>query len=387
MNAPFTREHARVHAAAMIAAFLRSSIDTAGRVTDFNEGSNEAAIFEALGLRFEHLDNKVFGALRRAIPTILYEFFGEGDGVTTTVGFPLLPALPGTSIGRFTRQSGFVGALQIPVGFRLAVPGIGGVAEKAYSVTTPLLIPVGQDIGETTIRATTTGKAGNTSANTLQLKDTLQGLGSGTNPAAIGNGSEIETEEGRRQRFVKYIRNLARAQEEGLEVGASLAQVLDAGVVIERALYTRAMNVPGKRGLVDLYVDNGGATASPALLARAQEIVDGGFDLLGTRIPGYKAAGIVVRCKAVNPKVQAVDVAFRPAPGYTFSALEGAVKTAVENYLFGLGVFQPLVLSALICAVKDVRGVDDVVILSPTANVPVTFGDRVMPGVVTVTAL
>jgi uncharacterized phage protein gp47/JayE len=385
-SVPFVREHASEHAAVMIARMLGLSVDTAGRVTDFNRGARARTLLEAVAVRFEHLDAKAFAALARAIPTVLYEFFGEGDGVATTVGFPALPALPASGLARFVRSGG-EDDIAIPAGTRLVVEAVGTVAAKDYETTLPGTLLAGSLAVDIPVRSLVAGTGGNTPAQTLRLVDTITNVASATNPAALLNGTAAETDEGRRQRFTAYLRNLARSPDAGLEVGARTARVLAAGVVIEQALFARAIMPVEKRGLVDVYVDNGGGTASAALVAAAQAVVDGGHALDGSRVVGYKAAGIVVRVKAVIPQVVAVTLRLRVDPGQTFATVSTAVASAVSLYLFSLGVFTDLVLADLICAAASVRGVADVQVASPAANVTASLGGRILPGVVTITEL
>ncbi len=382
-NVPFTREHAAVHTAAMIAAFLGGSIDTAGRVTDFNAGSVARTLLEAIALRFEALDSATYLALQRAIPTILFEYFGEGDGLTTTVGFPALPALPATGVARFTRVTDGTGAIDIPVGTRLTVPGGSGQPAKVYTVTVPVTLPDGVPIVETLITAQRFGVVGNTPAQTMVLTDAITGIATATNPGALLNGAEAETDEARRQRFTAYLRHLPRAQLGGLEVGASQARVLTDGHVTEQVRFARAVPVPEKRGLVDVYVDNGGGAASPALVAAAQVILDGQRLPDGTRVPGYKAAGEDVVCRAVVPQLVPVSARLRLEAGVLFTDIAASVQDAINAYLFGIGVFEDLILADLISVVVTVRGVADVVVLAPLANVVAAQGARVLPGPIT----
>ncbi len=367
----------------MIAAFLGASIDTAGRVTDFNAGSVARTLLEAIALRLEALDAATYLALQRAIPTILFEVFGEGDGVSTSVGFPALPALPASGVVRFVRSAGGTGDIMIPVGTRLTVPGTGGVPPKVFLVTVETVIPDGAPIAETLATAQRIGALGNTPANTMTLTDGIPGVASATNPGAILNGAEAETDAARRVRFTAYLRNLARAQYAGLEVGASRAKVLSSGTVIEQVRFARAVQVPEKRGLVDLFLDNGGGTASPTLIALAQDLIDGVRLPNGARQAGYKAAGIVVVCKAVQPQMTPVTARLRIDAGRSFADVAAAVRSAIDAYLFGLGVFQDLILADLIATIATVRGVADVTLVTPTANVVAAQGMRLLPGTTT----
>lgn len=393
MNVPFLRQTAREYAAAAVGWYLGLSQSTAGRLTDMNDGSNIKCLLETWAIQAEQLDTKAFVALERAMPTVLYAFLGDGDGVTTSVGFPALPALPATGPVRFTRRPGVTGVLPIPLGSRLHLPATTTTPERLYLTLAPVTLLESMTTVDTIAQATVAGTAGNIPAQMLRFKDfgpspdplTL-GTVEATNLAAFASGRAAETDEARRVRFAAYVRNLARAQHLGLEVGARRAQIVAAGVVTERVLYARSLNVPQKRGLVDVYLDNGGGGASPALVAAAQQLLDGTMLPDGTPVPGYKAAGIDARCRAVVPQVVDVALALSVDAGYVFADVAASVRDAVGAYLFGLGVFQDLVRSELVFVIQGIRGVHDVTILAPTENVGTQFGARILPGTITVTA-
>ena len=390
MNVPYERESAATHTANLIAWMIGLAQNTAGRLTDFNVGSITRTLLETYAIRLEHLDAKVFGALRRAIPTVLYEFFGEGDGgVTSSVGFPLIPSVAAVGIVRFQRRPGVAGPLAVPVDATLTVSPEGStLAEKLYRVIVPATMADTASFIDTLAECTVPGTFGNTPANTMELKTVsgdptaMAGFLGATNPAAFLSGLDAETSESRRQRFAQYIRNLARCQDDGLAVAARLAKVVVNGQVTERVLFARARSVAEKVGRTNVYIDNGGGGASAALVAAAQQIIDGSFAPDGTPIVGYKAAGIIAEVKAVTPQVVGVTCAIRLDPGASFAAVQLAVRAAVEEYLFGLGVFQDLILADLSSRIVNVAGVTDVTITTPTANVVATEGARILPGAV-----
>jgi uncharacterized phage protein gp47/JayE len=382
---PFTRETAADYAAGMIAWFLGLSPDTAGRVTDFNPGSNVRTLIEAVGIRLEHLDAKAWLALERAIPQVLFDFFGEGDGLTTTVGFPKRPALPASGVVRFLRGTGVSGDITIPSGTQLQVPAAGATPARRYVTTLPATLLAAGSFVDTMAAAVQGGAAGNVAANTLVLLEAITGVSSATNPSGWLNGSDAETDEARRQRFTRYLRNLARAQEGGLEVGALTATVLSAGQVVERVLAARAVTDPDQRGLVRVYVDNGSGTASAALVTAAQALIDGGRATDGARVPGYKAAGVVVEVAAVTPQIVPVAATIALDDGFDRTIVQPTVVTAIEGYLAALGVFADLILADLIATITLVRGVRDVAVRAPATNVRATTGARIVPGTITVT--
>jgi len=379
-NIPYVRQHADEHTAQLIAWYLGLSEETAGRMTDLNPGSNLRDVFEAVALKLEGLDNAVYTGLRAAIPAILYEWFGVGDGITTFVGFPLIPALPAQGVARFTRTTA-PPPITIPLGTRLGM--IAGDQSITYATMQTVTLLSGDTV-DAPIQASIGGPAGSVQANGLRLLDGVAGIASATNPSALV-GIPAETEEHRRRRFATYIRNLARCQCEGLEAGAMTAQVVQSGQVVEHVLEAASIEPPDKRGYVDLWIDNGSGTASPQLVTNTQQIIDGYIDPLGARVIGYKAAGIVVKVRPVAPTPVPVDVAVKLDPLVAFATAQPAVIVAINNYIIGLGIADDLIWTELTGVIAAVPGVIDHRLTQPTANVDATIGGRIIAGPVTVT--
>jgi uncharacterized phage protein gp47/JayE len=382
MNIPYSREHADEHTQELIAWYLGLSEETAGRLTDLNPGSNLRDIFEAVAIKLEGLDNAVYTGLRAAIPEILYAWFGVGDGITTFVGFPALPALPAKGYVTFTRNPNTPAPITIPVGTRLGP--ISGAASANLSFATDVAATITGDTVDVLVTASTAGTASSVQANGLRLIDGVTGVLSATNQAAM-NGIPAETDEQRRQRFMVYIRNLARCQCEGLEAGAETAQVVNSGVVVEHVLAARAIEPPDTRGLVDLFIDDGNGTASPALVANTQQIIDGYIDPAGARVIGYKAAGIVVNVKPVVPFVVPVTVAVELDPFFRFADVQPGVQSAVTSYFLSLPIAADVVWTELNAVIATVPGVIDNRLTQPTANVDGAYGGRNILGPLTIT--
>jgi uncharacterized phage protein gp47/JayE len=381
-NIPFVRQHATEHTTAMIGWFLGLSADTAGRVTDFNIGSNVRTLLESVAMRLENLDSKAYLALRRAIPLILYEFFGEGDGVTTFVGFPALPAQPARGSARFEHDGVTALPIAVPLGTRLVPPSDPITTPVTYATLADGVLD-GPSI-ELPIACQVAGALGTVPAGVLRLQDQIKGVFRATNVAAM-TGIAAETEDQRRLRFVKYIRNLARAQLAGLEVGACTAQLVVNGAVTERVLAARALNVPDKRGLVDVYIDNGGATATPALVAECQRVLDGYMRSDGTRVHGYVAAGVTCVVHTVVAQVVPVTVALTIDPAYRLAGVGPAVDAAIRAYFASLAVFDTCVRSELIGVIATIPGVIDHTLVTPAQNIVAARGVRVVAGAVTIT--
>jgi len=384
-NVPYSRQHADEHTAELIGWYLGLSETTAGRMTDLNPGSNLRDIFEAVAIKLEGLDTAVFTGLRAAIPMILFEWFGVGDGVNTFVGFPALPALPARGIARFVRAgTDTLPAITIPAGTRLAPPVLSGQATLIYATDEDAtLLPLETTV-DVVITANIAGPASSIGAGNLYLVDTITGIASATNPTSLV-GVPPETEEQRRQRFMVYVRNLARCQLEGLEAGAMTGQVVQDGRIVEHVLEACAIEPPDKRGLVDLFIDNGNGSATPELVTNVQQIIDGYVDDQGARIIGYKAAGIVVRVKPVTPTAIPVTVAVTIDPLLPFPDVQVGVMEAIGRYIYGLGIGNDLIWTELTAAIATAPGVLDHTLASPAGNVDAGVGGRIIPGVVTVT--
>lgn len=91
-----------------------------------------------------------------------------------------------------------------------------------------------------------------------------------------------------------------------------------------------------------------------------------------TTYPGIRAAGVqveVIEPVRVPIRVE-LDVTTRE--GVTLGSITNDVKSAVSSYINTLAVGADVILSEIICSVKDVSGVSDVKINSPTANVAIS---------------
>jgi uncharacterized phage protein gp47/JayE len=85
--------------------------------------------------------------------------------------------------------------------------------------------------------------------------------------------------------------------------------------------------------------------------------------------PGVGASG--VKFQILPPTVQetgfSVDVQL--ADGISLSSVENDVKTKIIAYVNGLGIAKPIILSAIVEKVREVQGIVDVKIQTPTDNV------------------
>jgi hypothetical protein len=88
--------------------------------------------------------------------------------------------------------------------------------------------------------------------------------------------------------------------------------------------------------------------------------------------PGLRATGtkIVVLVPFVISPMLTIKVI--PARGFTDAQIEPSVLTAVQNYVNSLGIGDNIIVAEIIRVVKELSGVDDVAMISPTANITIS---------------
>lgn len=346
-------------------------------LTDFVDGSVIKSLLEAYATQVQHLEQRVYDAMLEGVETGTYRNFN----------FTRLSAQPASGSVVLMRPTAFV-AVTIPAGSQFSVPGDG---TRIYETVEDIPLAIGVASISMMVRCPTLGPAGNTAADTItQIVSILGFPATVTNPAPFLNGKAEETTEARRQRFAEYLLGLSKGTSSALYAavtGGLVALVDDEGVIIERvvAAYVREPVLEGGRlGLVEVYIDNGGGTASPALVALAGNILRGYTDAAGGIHPGWVAAGIELRVFAVTGVALNVTAAITVATGYAPGEVKAAAQAAIEAYLLSLQVFQVAVVAEMITAAMEVPGVADIMIYEPTANTVPAPTARVIPGTVTI---
>lgn len=106
------------------------------------------------------------------------------------------------------------------------------------------------------------------------------------------------------------------------------------------------------------------------LLRTVQRTIDG-WDADLSTYPGIKAAG--ARIQVNSPVINLVDIAadVTPATGVNIISIQDEIKSVIASYINSLKVGQDIVISELIVRIKQVNGVYDVKILSPSTNFPI----------------
>jgi uncharacterized phage protein gp47/JayE len=100
------------------------------------------------------------------------------------------------------------------------------------------------------------------------------------------------------------------------------------------------------------------------LLATVQKTVDG-YDPDPINFPGYKAAGTQIETVPPLVKDIYVNVIVKTSGGINLSTVSDAIKSAILNYIKGLGVGDDVIISELTAAVMSVEGVESATLFEP----------------------
>lgn len=343
-------------------------------ITDFRRGSVVRSLLEAPAIEIDELYQQMFNGLREAIPTAIY----------TSFGFDRVPAAAASGNVTFTASPAPGAPIVIPAGTQVK----GG--DIIYATQKEVIIPAGEATVDAWVVATVTGAAGNAPSGTLTTLVSPITNVTVTNNVPIISGRDEESDEERKLRFLDFIKSLSRGPVWSIEYGSRLATVTDAdGNVIEYVASAKCVepyidDMTQPVGYIDCYIYNGHGGTSADLQAAAQTIVDGYYAADGTRVIGWKAAGIVCTVKLATEQAVAFTATVTPDEGYQVADLTSSISDAVSNYVLSLGIGDTFVLAEVIKLSKQVRGVYDVAITAPAANVVPGSNTQLVPGDITV---
>lgn len=106
-----------------------------------------------------------------------------------------------------TLQAPSTTELTIPSGFTVDTePSLNGGVSKSYSLIEPLVFPVGSSESTATFRCTTRGVSGNCLPNSVTIFQPLSGISSVRNKEAGYGGTDIESLQEAKERFLSLIR-------------------------------------------------------------------------------------------------------------------------------------------------------------------------------------
>jgi uncharacterized phage protein gp47/JayE len=347
------------------------------KISDYNIGSVVRTMVEAVASEIDELYQQFFIGVKEAIPVAVYNSFS----------FDKLPAINAAGLIRVElTPSDDLSVIQ--AGTTFAAAGLASTYTSLQDTT----VPAGASFIDITVRADVTGTAGNVAAGqNFTLTPSPPAFVSASNLNAFSSGQDIETDEERKLRFAAYIDSISRATNSALRYGLRTATLTDAdGNIIERVsaavtIEPYLTNPLQPIALVECYIHNGIGGTSIALVARAQQIIEGYYQDNGVAVPGYKASGIKTPVYAAEEVIQAVVGTLIADDGYDQPTLAAEAERVVFAYLQGLDIGQPAVMAEIIYLVKDIEGVYDFVPTTPSSNVTVTAKQKLMPGSISIT--
>lgn len=348
------------------------------KVTDFSVGSVARTMLEAPAIEIDEAYQKFFIGVKEAIPVSVF----------TTFGFDKIAAEAASGVVRFSTGGALATApITVPAGTVVRVPG----GSKSYATRSAGTIQIGQSYVDILVSAQTPGVVGNTASTTItEMGTNVAGINSVLNPAPLINGRNEETDDERKTRFQGYISTLARGTKGAVEYGARQAKIVDSNGLITEYVAHASVVEPWLDdplepvALIYAYIHNGASATSSALVAQAQKVIDGYYDS-GSAVSGWKAAGVNAVVWAASDVEVDVTGSLTAKAGYDEGTLIAAATEAVKAYIQGLNVGEPVILSELIAIIKrDVEGVYNITLSSPTADVACDISEKAIPGTVVI---
>lgn len=152
--------------------------------------------------------------------------------------------------------------------------------------------------------------------------------------------------------------------------------------MVEQVHHVALIETPGR---VELYLHNGAGSTTPALVARAQALIDGYRDDAQDIIaPGYRPAGMAVVCHAITDVPLTVTATITLVAGYVLADVIVPAQTALTSlvkYLSG----DRLTVPAIINTLYGVPGIADLTLLAPIVSQTYLVHQRPVYGTVTLT--
>lgn len=343
------------------------------KITDYNIGSAARTMIEAPSQEIDELYQQMLNGLLEAIQVSVY----------TSFNFPALPTVSASGLIRVTIAVQSTAVL-IPANTSI----ITADGSQTYLATSDLSIPGGASFGDIPVVAQVPGLAGNQAAmGSFTSNATIPGLVSLTNLAPFVNGAPAELPSAQKVRFNAYVQTLSRGTIAALQYALTrltfISDVL--GNVLERvataAIFEPYLSDPAQSpGLVVAYIHNGVGGTSPALVAQALAILNGFEDANGNAVPGYKAAGVVLKVFSATEITVPVTGMLTIGPGYNQQSVVAQVTSAIYTYIAAIAVGQPYLGAVANDLVMDIAGVTNWVPVTPLSYVPAAFNVKLMPG-------
>jgi hypothetical protein len=373
--------------ASIVNSMLNRMKATQTQITDFNVGGVARTLVEAPAAEIDQLYQQMFNGLKAAISVSVYNSFN----------FPPLLAQAASGLVQATITSQPTAVL-VSAGTQFTPEGSSNV----YTSAADVIIPAGSTTVNVQVACTVAGSAGNLLQNqTFTASPSITGIVSVGNASAFVNGQDAETPAQQLIRFNNYISTLARGTVPALQYGLSTVNLTDANGNITEKVALNLVVEPYVTddtqpiSLVNCYIHNGVGNTSGALLTQAQNVIAGYINSVGTKIPGYKAAGVKTNVFIATEVPTAITATVTLLDGYVWDNVEPLVNSAIFSYLQALTIgnngtnvagTDPVgtaVAAQISAAVMAIPGVTNYV--STFTDTLAATGTKIMPGAITLT--
>lgn len=282
-------------------------------------------------------------------------------------GVTRLPAVAATGNVTFSRFTS-TNAAQIPVGARVQTGDGTQVFAVVEDTTNPAYaggvytLAAGVSSLAVKVQAVTAGAGNNVVIGAINtLATAISGIDAVTNAAAFTNGANAETDPALRLRFVSFVASLSKATKEAVGYAITSLQTGLTYTLVENQQYNGTTDY----GYFYVVVDDGTGTPGSTLLNTVANAID--------RVRPVTSRFAVFAPIVVNA---AASMTATIAAGYDPVATKLLVKTAVTNYINGLGLGQPLAWSRLLQVAYDaspgVTNITGLTINGGTADIAAT---------------
>jgi uncharacterized phage protein gp47/JayE len=315
-----------------------------GVVTDFNKGSQIRTLSEAQGMIGE-MQGVISQA--EAFQTIVYSAF---------TAFNIFPNPASSAVGLVTFATGF-GSTAPPTNQAVLIPSgtlvqtTGGVQ---FVTTQNAILPAGSVSINIPVQAVQTGTGGNVSASAInQIISGLPYPLSVSNLYPTSGGAAAESPQSVLSRFTAAVASVNGATPVSIAnavIGVTVSGTSEAvkfSTVYELWVTQMAAGITPLTPGYAVYVDNGGGSASQALLDAVEASLNGTYPDL----PGNRPAGVPYTVNAVVPLPATVVVNGTPFSATAAASLTTSVQNAMaalfNTLLFGVQLEASQVIAAV----------------------------------------
>ncbi len=283
-------------------------------VTDLNQGSVIASIFEALA--------RVIASEYIAIMTNVDTY--QKNIAYAQFEFQRKSGQAASGFVTFTRNPAFSNDIYIPKGTLLETDD-----GTQFNTVADYIFVAGSSLTSdpVPVQCSTIGLIGNVAANMITtLKSVIVGIASVTNTGACAGGTDAETDAEFAARFREYILGLGRSTVPGIKAAVLGVDGIKSCSVVEHFPPVDDYNFT-------IYAENGAGVLPNDLKSEVETLILGDDDN-----PGYKAAG--VRARVLAPDLYPITITISASIDWSIprAYIDEEIEAKLQNYFNVLGI-------------------------------------------------